>query len=37
MFQHADYVMVNVSEMARSVAFYRDTLGLTLKFEAPGR
>jgi lactoylglutathione lyase len=28
--------MVNVSDMSRSVAFYRDTLGLSLKFESPG-
>ena len=36
MFGKVDYVMVNVSEMSRSVAFYRDTLGLPLKFESPG-
>src|SRR3954464_126733 len=36
MFQHADYAMINVSDMSRSVAFYRDTLGLALKFESPG-
>jgi lactoylglutathione lyase len=36
MFGKVDYVMVNVSEMSRSVAFYRDTLGLALKFESPG-
>ena len=35
MFQHPHYLMVNVSDMARSVAFYRDTLGLRLKFESP--
>jgi catechol 2,3-dioxygenase-like lactoylglutathione lyase family enzyme len=28
MFNKVDYVMVNVSDMSRSVAFYRDTLGL---------
>jgi lactoylglutathione lyase len=28
--------MVNVSDMSRSVAFYRDILGLPLKFESPG-
>src|SRR5690349_2153813 len=28
--------MVNVSDMSRSVAFYRDTIGLPLKFESPG-
>ena len=36
MFSKVDYVMVNVSDMRKSVAFYRDTLGLTLKFESPG-
>jgi lactoylglutathione lyase len=36
MFSKVDYVMVNVSDMGRSVAFYRDTLGLSLKFESPG-
>jgi lactoylglutathione lyase len=36
MFSKVDYVMVNVSDMHRSVAFYRDTLGLRLKFESPG-
>ena len=36
MFSKVDYVMVNVSDMSRSVAFYRDTLGLVLKFESPG-
>jgi lactoylglutathione lyase len=36
MFTKVDYVMVNVFEMGRSVAFYRDTLGLPLKFESPG-
>jgi lactoylglutathione lyase len=36
MFSKVDYVMVNVSDMSRSVAFYRDTLGLKLKFESPG-
>jgi lactoylglutathione lyase len=35
-FSKVDYVMVNVSDMPRSVAFYRDTLGLRLKFESPG-
>jgi len=35
MFQHVHYLMVNVSDMPRSVAFYRDTLGLSLKFESP--
>jgi lactoylglutathione lyase len=36
MFSKVDYVMVNVSEMGRSVTFYRDTLGLPLKFESTG-
>jgi lactoylglutathione lyase len=36
MFQKIDYIMVNVTDMTRSVAFYRDTLGLPLKFESPG-
>src|SRR6202022_1179665 len=31
-----DYVIVYVSDMQRSLAFYRDTLGLTLKFTSPG-
>jgi lactoylglutathione lyase len=35
MFKHADYVMIMVSDMKRSVAFYRDVLGLPLKFESP--
>jgi len=30
-----DYVMVIVSDMNRSVAFYKDTLGIPLKFESP--
>jgi lactoylglutathione lyase len=36
MFGKVDYIMVNVSDMSRSVAFYRDLLGLSLKFESPG-
>jgi lactoylglutathione lyase len=36
MLSKVDYVMVNVSDMSRSLAFYRDTLGLQLKFESPG-
>jgi lactoylglutathione lyase len=36
MFSKADYAMINVSDMGRSVAFYRDTLGLRLRFESPG-
>ncbi len=33
---HVGYAIVFVSDMARSVAFYRDQLGLPLKFESPG-
>jgi lactoylglutathione lyase len=36
MFQKIDYVMVNVSKMDASVTFYREALGLKLKFESPG-
>jgi len=35
MFDHVDYVMVMVSDMQRSVRFYRDQLGFRLKFESP--
>ena len=28
--------MIFVSDMSRSVAFYRDVLGIPLKFESPG-
>lgn len=35
MFKQLDYAMVVVSDMARSVQFYRDTLGIPLKFESP--
>jgi len=35
MFTQIDYTMVVVSDMTRSVAFYRDTLGIPLKFESP--
>ncbi|MCH8034538.1 MAG: VOC family protein [Bacteroidetes bacterium] len=31
----ASYVIVFVSNMKRSVSFYRDELGLPLKFETP--
>jgi len=31
-----DYLVVYVSDMQRSVAFYRDILGLPLKFTTPG-
>jgi lactoylglutathione lyase len=36
MFAKIDYAMVNVSDMARSVAFYRDVLGIPLRFDSPG-
>ena len=29
------YVIANVSDLAASVAFWRDTIGLKLKFESP--
>ena len=32
-----NYAIVHVSDMKRSVAFYRDVVGLTLRFESPGR
>jgi lactoylglutathione lyase len=35
MFDKFGAVIVVVSDMARSVAFYRDVLGLTLLFETP--
>lgn len=35
-FSKVDYIKVNVSDMSRSVAFYRDVLGLSLRFESPG-
>ena len=31
-----NYAIVFVSDMQRSVSFYRDILGLPLKFESPG-
>jgi lactoylglutathione lyase len=36
MFSKVDYIKVNVSDMSRSVAFYRDILGLPLKSQSPG-
>ena len=30
------YAMVFVSDMDRAVAFYRDTVGLPLRFQSPG-
>jgi lactoylglutathione lyase len=35
MFNQIDYTMVIVSDMTRSVEFYRDLLGIPLKFESP--
>ncbi len=35
MFRQLDYTMVIVSDMARSVEFYRDKLGVPLKFQSP--
>jgi catechol 2,3-dioxygenase-like lactoylglutathione lyase family enzyme len=35
MFNQIDYVMVTVSDMSRSVQFYRDKLGLRPRFESP--
>jgi lactoylglutathione lyase len=34
-FTKVDYIMITVSNMARSVAFYKDKLGLPLKFGTP--
>lgn len=36
MFNKIDYIMVTVSDMDRSVEFYRYKLGLALKFASPG-
>jgi len=35
MFKQVDYMMVIVSDMQNSISFYRDKLGLQLKFESP--
>jgi len=35
MFKQVDYTMVVVSDMERSVEFYRDRLGIPLKFQSP--
>jgi len=35
MFKQIDYTMVIVSDMNRSVEFYRDKLGIPLKFQSP--
>lgn len=34
--QRLNYVIVFVSDMPRSIAFYRDVLGLPVKMESPG-
>jgi catechol 2,3-dioxygenase-like lactoylglutathione lyase family enzyme len=36
MFGQIDYTMIVVSDMQRSVEFYRDKLGIPLKFESRG-
>ena len=35
MFNQLDYTMIVVSDMQRSVEFYRDKLGIPLKFQSP--
>src|ERR1043165_395069 len=35
MFKQVDYTMIIVSDMQRSVEFYRDKLGIPLKFQSP--
>ena len=35
MFNQIDYTMVIVSDMERSIEFYRDKLGIPLKFQSP--
>ena len=35
MFKQIDYTMIIVSDMARSVEFYADKLGIPLKFQSP--
>jgi lactoylglutathione lyase len=34
--QKPDYIVVYVSDMSRSTAFYRDVLGLPMRFTSPG-
>ena len=36
MFNSVSYIMVHVNDMKKSVEFYRDRLGVPLKFESPG-
>ena len=35
MFKQIDYTMIVVSDMDRSIEFYRDKLGIPLKFQSP--
>jgi lactoylglutathione lyase len=35
MFKQLDYTMIVVSDMQRSVEFYRDKLGIPMKFQSP--
>lgn len=35
MFKQLDYTMIVVSDMQQSVEFYRDKLGIPLKFQSP--
>jgi lactoylglutathione lyase len=35
MFKQIDYTMVIVSDMERSIEFYRDKLGIPIKFQSP--
>jgi len=35
MFKQIDYTMIIVSDMARSVEFYADKIGIPLKFQSP--
>ncbi len=34
---HISYVNIFVTDLTRAIAFYRDTLGLTLQFSSPER
>lgn len=34
--QHLDHITITAKDPARSVAFYRDVLGMTMAFEWPG-
>lgn len=35
MFKQIDYLIIGVSNMDKSVSFYKDALGLSLKFNSP--